>query len=214
LDCTSFSSSSEVPLQWIKYCAELIYVRALPKHGFGTPTPKCRNISGDCTTYQQASERTILDRQPTIHCPGTSFCGEIRIYPTADLLSHQVPDQAIAPLSYAGEFPLFQDLPSIGNFFSSRIGEGKPSNVRRYYDEGWVHTDARHFRSCATHLRITSVCNLHYTLDLPMTVPLCSEDACVTGATTTFTLHRSSVFAGSRAFAIQSYGVLFRGITK
>jgi hypothetical protein len=129
-------------------------------------------------------------------------------------LSHQVPEQAIAPLSYAGEFPLFQDLPSIGNFFSSRIGEGKPSNVRRYYDEGWVHTDARHFRSCATHLRITSVCNLHYTLDLPMTVPLCSEDACVTGATTTFTLHRSSVFAGSRAFAIQSYGVLFRGITK
>lgn len=24
LDCTSFNSSSEIPLQWLKYCAELI----------------------------------------------------------------------------------------------------------------------------------------------------------------------------------------------
>ena len=26
LDCTSFTSNSEIPLQWLKYCAELIPV--------------------------------------------------------------------------------------------------------------------------------------------------------------------------------------------
>ncbi|KAF8638594.1 hypothetical protein AX17_002135 [Amanita inopinata Kibby_2008] len=88
LDCTSFTSISEVPLQWLKYCAELI------------PSDIRSRFVRTHILNPNALMQKYLRRLYNV-AAGTSFCGEIRTYASAALLSQQVPEQALGPLSHA-----------------------------------------------------------------------------------------------------------------
>ncbi|KIL70462.1 hypothetical protein M378DRAFT_1044573 [Amanita muscaria Koide BX008] len=127
LDCTSFSSNSEIPLQWVKYCAELI------------PMDIRSRIIRTHVLNPNSLAQKYLRRLYNVSA-GTSFCGEIRIYPSTDLLSHQVPEQVLIPLAYA----------------VSLEKESRQTFVDVTMKTGYIRMPVT-LEIAATHLRITSI---------------------------------------------------------
>ncbi|KAF8635007.1 hypothetical protein AX15_000591 [Amanita polypyramis BW_CC] len=88
LDCTAFTTASEIPLQWINYCAELI------------PMDIRARLNKTHILNPDSQAQKYLRRLYNV-AAGISFCGEVRTYPTVKLLQQQVPGQALVPLAYA-----------------------------------------------------------------------------------------------------------------
>ncbi|KAF8645481.1 hypothetical protein AX16_007766 [Volvariella volvacea WC 439] len=88
LDCTSFTSISEVPLQWLKYCAELI------------PSDIRSQILATHILNPNALTQRYLRRLYNVSA-GTRFCGEIRAYTSVTELKDHVPPQVLPSLAYA-----------------------------------------------------------------------------------------------------------------
>ncbi|KAM6496242.1 hypothetical protein JOM56_008948 [Amanita muscaria] len=139
LDCTSFSSNSEIPLQWVKYCAELI------------PMDIRSRIIRTHVLNPNSLAQKYLRRLYNVSA-GTSFCGEIRIYPSTDLLSHQVPEQVLIPLAYA----------------VSLEKEGRQTFVDVTMKTGYIRMPVT-LEIAATHLRITSGVLSNTTEVIPLT---------------------------------------------
>ncbi|PFH50162.1 hypothetical protein AMATHDRAFT_80979 [Amanita thiersii Skay4041] len=88
LDCTSFTTMSEVPLQWLKYCAELIPLDI-----------RCRLMRTHILNPNGLMQKYL--RRLYNVAGGMSFCGEVKTYMTVAELSQQLPGQALTPLPYA-----------------------------------------------------------------------------------------------------------------
>ncbi|PPQ78909.1 hypothetical protein CVT25_002369 [Psilocybe cyanescens] len=87
LDCTGFSSISEVPLQWLKYCAELI------------PSDIRSRFSATRILSPNALTQKYLRRLYNISA-GTPLCSEIKAYTSVLQLMEDVRTAALAPLAY------------------------------------------------------------------------------------------------------------------
>ncbi|KAK2465915.1 hypothetical protein APHAL10511_001556 [Amanita phalloides] len=87
VDCTSFTTAAEIPLQWVNYCVELI----------PSDIRICLIKTHILNPNYQAQK--YLRRLYNV-AAGASLCGEIKTYPTVDLLRQHVPDQALVPLAY------------------------------------------------------------------------------------------------------------------
>ncbi|TFK62722.1 hypothetical protein BDN72DRAFT_964371 [Pluteus cervinus] len=87
LDCTSFTSISEVPLQWLKYCAELI------------PSDLRFRFATTHILNPNALTQKYLRRLYNVSA-GTPFCGEIRAYSSVAELKEHIPQQALSGLAY------------------------------------------------------------------------------------------------------------------
>ncbi|KAJ6515229.1 hypothetical protein C8R45DRAFT_1049017 [Mycena sanguinolenta] len=87
LDCTAFTGISELPLQWLKFCAELIPSDIRTRFG---------------TTYILNSNTLTQKYMRRLYnfAAGTPFCSVIKAHPSvADLLG-QLPQSAIEKLEY------------------------------------------------------------------------------------------------------------------
>jgi len=105
LDCTSFTNASEIPLQWVNYCAELIPMdirTRLAKTHILNPNYQAQKYLRRLYNVA-AGKKTALLLLITYLYTGASFCGEIRTYSTVDMLRQQVPDQALVPLAHTGK---------------------------------------------------------------------------------------------------------------
>ncbi|KAF8872759.1 hypothetical protein BD779DRAFT_1679537 [Infundibulicybe gibba] len=87
LDCTSFTSISEVPLKWLKYCAELV------------PADIRSRFIATHILNPNALTQKYLRRLYNVSA-GTPFCGEIRAYSSIWDLPNHVPESALAALDY------------------------------------------------------------------------------------------------------------------
>ena len=106
LDCTSFTSKSEVPLQWLKYCAEVIPMDIRVRFSTtrilnaNTLTQKylrrLYNISAGVSVYLIV---TVLSR---LWEPGTRLCNEIKAYTSVLQLLEDVETAALPSLAFAG----------------------------------------------------------------------------------------------------------------
>ncbi|KDR84288.1 hypothetical protein GALMADRAFT_87191 [Galerina marginata CBS 339.88] len=87
LDCTGFTATSEVPLQWLKYCAELI--------------PKDTRVRFSATRILNPNTLTqkYLRRLYNISA-GTPLSTEIKAYTSVLQLMEDVRTTALAPLAY------------------------------------------------------------------------------------------------------------------
>ncbi|KAJ6587786.1 hypothetical protein B0H10DRAFT_2233906 [Mycena sp. CBHHK59/15] len=87
LDCTAFTGISELPLQWLKFCAELIPYDIRTR--FSTT-----HILNSNTLTQKYMRRLYN------FAAGTPFCSVIRAYSSVVDLVAQVPQSAVAKLLY------------------------------------------------------------------------------------------------------------------
>ncbi|KAF7335246.1 hypothetical protein MSAN_02335100 [Mycena sanguinolenta] len=85
LDCTAFTGISELPLQWLKFCAELIPSDIRTR--FGTT-----HILNSNTLTQKYMRRLYN------FAAGTPFCSVIKAHPSVADLSGQLPQTAIEKL--------------------------------------------------------------------------------------------------------------------
>ncbi|KAJ7167823.1 hypothetical protein C8R46DRAFT_1350755 [Mycena filopes] len=87
LDCTAFTGISELPLQWLKFCAELIPYDIRTR--FGTT-----HILNSNTLTQKYMRRLYN------FAAGTPFCSVIRAHSSVTELLMHVPQSAVAKLVY------------------------------------------------------------------------------------------------------------------
>ncbi|KAJ7034157.1 hypothetical protein C8F04DRAFT_582650 [Mycena alexandri] len=87
LDCTAFTGISELPLQWLKFCAELIPFDIRSR--FGTT-----HILNSNTLTQKYMRRLYN------FAAGTPFCSVIRAHSSVTELLMHVPQSAVAKLVY------------------------------------------------------------------------------------------------------------------
>ncbi|KAF8165773.1 hypothetical protein B0H34DRAFT_794124 [Crassisporium funariophilum] len=87
LDCTSFTSASEVPLQWLKYCAEVV------------PADIRSRFSGVRILNANTLTQKYLRRLYNISA-GTPLCNEIKAYTSVLQLIEDVRTAALPPLEY------------------------------------------------------------------------------------------------------------------
>ena len=122
LDCTAFTSKSEVPIQWLKYCAEII------------PADICMRFSttrilNPNTLSQKYLRRlyNIFSGKSVYQCCcscrlsklGTPLCNEIKAYTSVLQLLVDVKTTAIPSLAFAGINFSFDEYPfmSLHNLF-------------------------------------------------------------------------------------------------
>ncbi|KAF8207849.1 hypothetical protein K438DRAFT_2013261 [Mycena galopus ATCC 62051] len=90
LDCTAFTGISELPLQWLKFCAELIPYDIRTR--FGTT-----HILNSNTLTQKYMRRLYN------FAAGTPFCSVIKAHSSVTELLTQVPQSAIERLEYPSQ---------------------------------------------------------------------------------------------------------------
>ena len=105
LDCTSFTSKSEVPLQWLKYCAEVIpadirvrfsTARILNANSLTQKyLRRLYNISAGEWAYSCRCSFSLME-------PGTPLCNEIKAYTSVLQLLEDVETAALPSLAFAG----------------------------------------------------------------------------------------------------------------
>ena len=105
LDCTSFTSKSEIPLQWLKYCAEVIPADIRVR--FSTTRilnaniltqkylRRLYNISAGESVYHVAVLSHLWE-------PGTPLCNELKAYTSVLQLLEDVDTAALPSLAFAG----------------------------------------------------------------------------------------------------------------
>jgi hypothetical protein len=128
LDCTSFTSLCEVPLQWVKYCAELV------------PADIRQNFSTTYLLNPNGLTQRYLRRLYNISA-GAPFTGDVRACSSVSELLELVPASAIVSLAYATH--LEEEL----------VEEFKEVTMRQAHQIRMPVI----LEVCVTHLRITSV---------------------------------------------------------
>ena len=122
LDCTSFTSKSEVPLQWLKYCAEIIPADICGRFS----TTRILNPNALSQKYLRRLYNTSAGKsvyQCRCSCclskPGTPLCNEVKAYTSVLQLLVDLKTTALPSLAFAGINFSFNEYPFMGlhNFF-------------------------------------------------------------------------------------------------
>ena len=124
LECTSFTSKSEVPLQWLKYCTEIIpadiRVRFSTTRILNPNTLAQKYLR---RLYNVSAGRSVhLYPLPCRLCQlGTPLCNEIKAYTSVLQLLEDVKSAALPSLAFAGINLSSDNHPflSLSNFFKS-----------------------------------------------------------------------------------------------
>lgn len=130
LDCTSFTSISEVPLQWLKYCAELIPADIRSRF----MTTHILNPNALTQKYLRRLYNVTAGELIAHLCfwiflinflLGTPFCIAVRAYSSvAELLEEDLPRGILKQLPEAGQLTCAKSsLFGIHIFLSSKIRE-------------------------------------------------------------------------------------------
>lgn len=105
LDCTSFTYHSEVPLQWLKYCAELIPVDIRKRFvAARILNPNTLMLKYMRRLYNISAGWSLLCCSLTNSqaLTGTPLCAEIKVYTSVLQLMEDVRTAALPPLKYPG----------------------------------------------------------------------------------------------------------------
>jgi neurofibromin 1 len=145
LDCTSFTSSSEIPLQWLKYCIELLPSDI--RQQFMAAHILNPNILANkyLRRLHNVSAGLFMPSWPSAYSnathAGNAFGGDVRTYLSITELREHIPETALAPLVYPGK--LVSMLINQGltwKIISSESGTRTPRTIQRCLDE--APTDA------------------------------------------------------------------------